>query len=147
MRPHGQISGTFLMTVEEGGRWYVSPSYTLAEYGREAFGLPEPEFGAWRDQVGPGASSPSEVLESFAAAASALDSDLLADAIESGGGNPIPELEVKGALAPGEFAALFDYAPSFQTVDRGADRHAIRAPARSKPHAGSPTRSVTSTST
>jgi hypothetical protein len=108
----GSLSGPFLMAIEEDGRWYVSPSYTLAEYAREALGLPAPEFGAWRDQVGPGAGSPSEVVESFAASMSSIDSAALAESIESG--QPLTDLEVKGALAPGEFAALFDYLPSFE---------------------------------
>jgi hypothetical protein len=107
----GELSGIFLMTVEEGGRWYVSPTYSLAEYAREALGLPEPQFGAWRDDVGPGAGSPSEVVESFASALSGVDAEALRQAIESG--NPL-ELDMKGELAPGEFAALFDYAPSFE---------------------------------
>jgi hypothetical protein len=109
----GSISGPFLMTVEEGGRWYVSPTYSLAEYAREALGLPEPEFGSWRDQVAPGAGSPGAVVDSFAAAMSSVDSAALIESLESG--EPMTNLEVKGALAPGEFAALFDYAPAFES--------------------------------
>jgi hypothetical protein len=108
----GALSGVFLMTVREGDRWYVSPTYTLAEVAREALGLPAPEFGSWRDQVGPGAESPTEVVESYVGALSSLDSESLVDAIESG--EPIPSLDIKGALAPGEFAAFFDYMPTFE---------------------------------
>jgi hypothetical protein len=108
----GEISGPFLMTVRHEDRWYVSPTYSIAEYAREALGVPMPEFGAWKDEVGPGADSPSAVLESFVGALSALDSEMLASAIESG--ETLPELEVEGALAPGEFAAFFDYAPVFE---------------------------------
>jgi hypothetical protein len=128
---NGHISGPFLMTIEEGGRWYVSPSYTLAEYAREALGLPDAQFGAWKDQVGPAASSPSDVVESFATAASSITPDMLADAIETG--QPLTSLEVRGALAPGEFAALFDYSPSFQSWAEemmGSDFSADTAEAR-----------------
>ena len=108
----GEISGPFLMTVRHEDRWYVSPTYSIAEYAREALGVPMPEFGAWKDEVGPGADSPSAVLQSFVGAMSALDSETFAAAIESG--ETLPQLEVEGALAPGEFAAFFDYAPVFE---------------------------------
>jgi hypothetical protein len=107
------ISGVFLMTVREQGRWYVSPSYTIAEYAREALGLPAADFTASRSHRAPGADSPTAVLDSYAAAISAFDSDSVIEALTSGSS---AQPQVQGAIAPGEFGVFADYIPAFTTL-------------------------------
>lgn len=82
----------FVATVERGGRWYVSLSYTVAEYARRAAGVELAE---------PGAAVRPEGFPTAQAAAQALIDRLVA-------------LDLRGAVAtaaPGEGDALARYAP------------------------------------
>jgi hypothetical protein len=84
----------FLATVQEGGRWYVSLGFTVAEQARRAAGLPVPDPAAGIEATG--ADSPEAAVLGFLRAAGSLDAR---GAI--------------GLLAPGEFGALQAYAPLF----------------------------------
>ena len=50
----------FLMTVEEDGSWYVSPTYTVLEYIRQLQDLPAPDFSAPTSR---GAATQAEAIE------------------------------------------------------------------------------------
>jgi hypothetical protein len=104
-----KISGVFLMTVKVDGKWYVSPTYTMFEYAREAFGLPAVDYDASRAARGPGATTPEDVVSSMIEFLNSVDTDTLADRIEKG--ESAADLGVRGALAPGEFGAYLDYLP------------------------------------
>jgi hypothetical protein len=84
------------------------PTYTLAM--RASPRAARPDFGAWRTRSA-WRRLTSEVVESFAAAMASIDS-ATPPTPSSQGTDHRPRAE--GRLAPGEFAALFDYLPSFQ---------------------------------
>lgn len=63
----------FVMTVERGGRWYVSPMYTMMEYLRMASDLPPADFDAAdapaaASQAPAGADTPEQALSDLAQA-------------------------------------------------------------------------------
>ncbi|MCY4036016.1 MAG: hypothetical protein OXF64_00975, partial [bacterium] len=57
----------FVMTVRRDGRWYVSASYTAAEYARQSLDLPAADFTASREDAPAGADSPSDVITDMVA--------------------------------------------------------------------------------
>ena len=92
--PLGNDDDVRVVTVREGGDWFVSLGYTLAESIRR-----DSDAGDLKvDQaVAPkGAASPKEAVEEFARAAAALDTRRLVE-----------------LAAPGEAAAVHAYAPLF----------------------------------
>lgn len=64
-------SDDFLVTVERGGRWYLSFGYTLAEQARVARGTSLEDLGP--GVAATGAESPEAAVESFLRSAAALD--------------------------------------------------------------------------
>ena len=66
---------TFVVTVKRDGRWYVSPSYTLAEYLRRGFDLPPARFDAEAD--GKGAESPQAAVKANLTGFTKFDIDLI----------------------------------------------------------------------
>jgi zinc-ribbon domain len=81
-----------IMTVQQDGRWFVSPSYTLLEAWRVGQGLPAPDFSRELDLEGTGADSAEAAVREAALAAAAYDVDGLLD-----------------LLSPEEAAALYHY--------------------------------------
>jgi hypothetical protein len=71
----------FAAVVERDGRWYVSPSFTAAEYARRAAGLPMPELPASVDAVG--SPSPQAAATAFYDAVAALDAVAVLATMES----------------------------------------------------------------
>lgn len=106
--------GLYLMTVRQDGDWYVSPTYTIAEMGREILTLPPADFEASRGDAPKGASSPegiftgleemvnSETLEHHVYAAIDNDTDNFA--------------ELAVLLPPNEVGVFLDYGPSYYTL-------------------------------
>ncbi len=90
----GDDAGLDLVAVHEGGRWYVSLHYSLAEEARRSSGAPVPEFG--KGLQADGEDSPEKAVEALIRAGAALD---VQRAIE--------------LLPPDEARALRDYAPLF----------------------------------
>lgn len=84
----------FLVAVEREDGWYVSWSYTLAEFARREAGAPLPDFG--NRVVARGAASPEAAVEEMIRAGARLD-----------------VRRVLELLPPGEARALHDYAPLF----------------------------------
>ncbi len=111
----GRISGLYLMTIEQGGRWYVSYHYTVLEYLREALGAELPEFGP-RVQ-GEGQPSPDAWLRKGIAAIDGLDENAIADRLEDLAGQPSGPSSIgdvtSGAINPPEVQAFADYLPLF----------------------------------
>ena len=84
------VSPAMLATVERDGRWYVSVSYTLAEYARQSADLAMPDT----QLTAVGADSPEAAADEFF--------------------SNLVSLDLAGALAtaaPGEGDALLRYAP------------------------------------
>ncbi len=84
----------WLVAVREDSGWYVSPTYSIAEWARQEAGAPLPAFDGELAPVG--GATPEEAVSAMAQAVSDLD--------------------VRGAITqldPGEMAALYDYAPLF----------------------------------
>ena len=92
------VSPAMLATVERDGRWYVSVSFTLAEYARQSTDLPVPDAPL----VAVGADSPEAAADEFFSNLVSLD---LAGAFAT--------------AAPGEGDALLRYAPLL--IDEAAD--------------------------
>lgn len=92
-----------LVTINEGGSWYVSIWYTVAESARKDSGKAVPKFGDGIDAAGE--SSPEEAVRALIEAGSKLD---LRAAI--------------ALLPPDEARALHDYAPLFlDDVEQSTD--------------------------
>ena len=83
-----------IVTIKEGGRWYVSVNYSIAEAARLESGAPVPKFG--QGLRADGEASPEAAVEQLLRAGLALD---LRRVIE--------------LLPPDEARALHDYAPLF----------------------------------
>lgn len=98
------LSGAYIMTVKRNGRWFVSPFYTIAEYLREAAGLPAPDYDATvKGPLSAGAVSPEEVVRKiFSQAVSSTD--------------PTRALTF---LPPDTFRVVYDYLDS---IKAGVDR-------------------------
>lgn len=101
-----------LVAIEQDGRWYVSPEYTMLEMARQIVGAPKPDFPT--RTVGGGVASPGELVDEMVADLDGLDADRLADAIEqSAGGTKTPS--VPGLVNPRETQAFVDYLPVFES--------------------------------
>ncbi len=92
------ITGVYFMSIREGGRWYVSPMYTMAEYAREALGAGPADFTASRENASGGSDSASEAFEAF------LDASADGD-VE----------EILATLNPDEFPVVHDYFVAFES--------------------------------
>lgn len=79
----------FLMTVEEEGSWYVSPTYTVLEYIRQVQDLPAPDF---TEPTSTGSATQAEAIERT---------------IEAWGSGDVRR--VIEALPPGSYPALHAY--------------------------------------
>ena len=106
----------FLMTVKDDGGWYVSPSYTAAEYGRVILNLPEADYSRSREDASPGADSPSAVIEDIVDRVNALPVQAHWDALTS---NDYERYGDAGAalVPPNELGALIDYLPAYQALE------------------------------
>jgi hypothetical protein len=63
---NNKLSGVYIMTVKRNGRWFVSPFYTVAEYLREAGGLPPANYDATtQGHLTGGSSSPEGVIRNL----------------------------------------------------------------------------------
>ncbi len=82
----------YLMAVREGGAWYVSPLYTLAEYLREEEDGADADFDASRSDAPAGAATAQDAVGDLLDSALSLDSE-----------------EVRDALPPDEFGVAYDY--------------------------------------
>lgn len=69
----------FLVVVERGGRWYVSPAYTAAQYVVEAFGLDDAEIPA--PDAGDGADDAEAAVRALLEGAGAVDGRQVGDAV------------------------------------------------------------------
>lgn len=83
-----------VVTVKEGGHWYVSLAYTIAEAARKDSGRPAPNFG--HGLQARGEATPEKAVESLLRSVTTLDVQRM--------------LEL---LPPDEARALDDYAPMF----------------------------------
>lgn len=88
------IEGLELITIEDGGGWYVSLFYSVADAARRGAGLPAPEFG--NGVEADGERSPEAVVRSLIDAATSLDVERAVELID-----------------PEEGRVLHDYAPLF----------------------------------
>lgn len=88
-----------IMTVQDDGAWYVSPTYTLLEAWRVDQGLPAPDFSRELDLEGTGAESAAAAVEQAAQAVAVYDVDALLD-----------------LLSPDEAAALYQYRDAITTA-------------------------------
>ncbi|CAN5322520.1 hypothetical protein BH23ACT9_BH23ACT9_28270 [soil metagenome] len=99
----GDLDELFLIAVDDGSGWYVSPLLTIFEIGSQVEGLRGGDFLAYGDIPDSGAASPVEAVEQ------------LIEALESGRFD-----DIAGALAPGETAAYRIYERTlFDEIGRG----------------------------
>ena len=106
----------FLMTVENGGEWYVSPSYTAAEYGRLFFGLPEGDYARSREAAEPGAESPSAVIGDIVERVNGLPVQAHWNALVAGDTEPYADV-LEPLLPPDELGAFIDYLPAYRELE------------------------------
>ena len=106
----------FVMTVKDDGGWYVSPTYTAAEYGRVILDLPEADYSRSREDASPGADSPSAVIEDIVDRVNALPVQAHWDALTS---NDYERYGDAGAalVPPNELGALIDYLPAYRALE------------------------------
>ena len=88
------IEGLQLVTIEDGGGWYVSLFYSLADAARRDADLPVPDFGNGVEADGEG--SPEAVIRAMVEAGTSLDVERAIELID-----------------PYEGRVLHDYAPLF----------------------------------
>lgn len=101
--PDGPVE-PFLMVIRRSNRWYVSPSYTLAEYGRLSVGDgPAPDLSPRPGGNSRGSASPEEAVRSLA---EALVEVRIPDAIDG--------------IVPAESDALHAYRPLLDRTVAGA---------------------------
>ena len=102
----------FLMAINRGDGWFISPFYTVAEYGRQILDLPPADFTASREDAAPGADTPSGVISDLV---SMVNDDRLEDHFdELLASDPHGVYEpINVFLPPDELGVLVDYAPSF----------------------------------
>jgi hypothetical protein len=92
------LSGAFLMTVKRNGRWFVSLFYTVAEYLRQAAGLPAANYDATTGSLKSGAATPDDAIKGI------LTGTLT---------DPVPML---GFLPPDTFRVVYDYMDSIKSA-------------------------------
>ena len=112
VRDPGRI---FLMTVERNGTWFVSPMYSVAEYGRQILDLPPADFAASRENAAAGASSAAGVIEGIEAMVNGASlEEHLDNALN---GDPDGTFAAMSVMAPpDEFGVFIDYASSYQAL-------------------------------
>lgn len=104
--------GIFLMTINRGDGWFVSPFYTAAEYGRQILDLPPADFTASRENSAPGAQTPTGVISDLVSMANDYQlEDHFEVLFTSDPGGIYEPLNV--FLPPDELGVLLDYGPSF----------------------------------
>ena len=107
--------GVFLMTVKRGERWYVSPSYTVAEYARQILDLPPADFALSRVETVPGAASPAGVVDDVVGVINSYTIEQHLEALVEG--DPDGIYDPFSVLTPyDEFGALIDYSPAFAAM-------------------------------
>ncbi len=105
----------FVMTVKHDGKWFVSASYTAAEYGRQILGLPPADFSASRDNAASGATTPSGVIDDLVDMVNSRSIEEHWEAILSG--DPDGVFEPLNVFSPpDELGALLDYAPAYNAL-------------------------------
>ncbi|WP_419926824.1 hypothetical protein [Candidatus Poriferisocius sp.] len=105
----------FVMTVKHDGKWFVSASYTAAEYGRQILDLPPADFSASRDNAASGATTPSGVIDDLVEMVNSRSIEEHWDAILSG--DPDGVFEPFNVFSPpDELGALLDYAPAYNAL-------------------------------
>lgn len=115
----------FVVTVRQGGVWYVSPYYTVVEIARQILDLPDADFTASRERAEPGAASAAGVIGDLVEVVNSrsLDehyADLTAEE-RSAASAPLNAL-----VSPAEFGPLLDYWPSYLTLaERLADERVL----------------------
>jgi hypothetical protein len=98
-----------IVTIKEGGRWYVSLNYSIAEVARRESGAAAPAFG--QGLHARGGASPEAAVEALLRAGASLD---LRRVLE--------------LLPPDEARVLHDYAPLFlDDAQTGAEQLGFRA--------------------
>lgn len=112
VRDPGRI---FLMTVERNGTWFVSPMYSVAEYGRQILDLPAADFAASRENAAAGAATPAGVIDGIEAMVNGASLETHLDNALSG--DPDGTFAALSVMAPpDEFGVFLDYASSYQTL-------------------------------
>ena len=107
--------GVFLMTVKRGERWYVSPSYTVAEYARQILDLPQADFALSRVETVPGASSPSGVVDDVVEVINSYTIEEHLEALVKG--DPDGIFGPFSVFAPyDELGVFIDYSPSLAAL-------------------------------
>lgn len=107
-------SGAFMMTVKQNGRWYISPFYTAAEYGREVLDLPPADFTASRENRMEGATSAEGVLTGLEEMVNGRTLEGHLDAALSMDADAFSQLAV--FMPPNELGVFMDYGPSYATL-------------------------------
>ena len=108
---HAPRDGVFMMTVERGGRWYVSPFYTAAEYVRQILDLPPADFSLSREQAKPGASSPAGVVDGVVEVVNSYTIEQHLEALLDG--DPEGMFDPFAVFSPyDELGVFIDYSPS-----------------------------------
>ncbi len=105
----------FVMTVKHDGKWFVSASYTAAEYGRQILSLPPADFSASRDNAANGAETPSGVIDDLVEMVNSRSAEEHWDAILSGGPDGVFE-PLAVFSPPDELGALLDYTPAYNAL-------------------------------
>ncbi|QYG93100.1 hypothetical protein HC251_12085 [Iamia sp. SCSIO 61187] len=77
----------FVMTVRRGGGWYVSPTYTAAQYAVDLVGLADPDVPG--PDAGEGADSPEAAIEAVLLGAAGADGDAVGDLVSGETGEAV----------------------------------------------------------
>ncbi len=78
-----EIEDFYLMTVRQGGGWYVSLTYTAASYAAEIWGLPEGDFDD-DVELGDAAETPEDAARELVEAGGSLDVEGVRDRLPEG---------------------------------------------------------------
>ena len=111
-----------LMTVRQGGRWYISPLYSVAEFARRIADLPPADFTASRQAPEPGASSAANVIDDFV---DMLNSHRFEDYLEAETitDNVDERSPLNVFVPPDELGVVLDYSVSYRAwLDRINER-------------------------
>ncbi len=110
--------GIYIMSIRHGGRWYLSPFYTVAEYARHIADLPQADFTASKEDARPGASSAAGVIAGFVEMLNShrFEDYLEAETIADLGGDRSP---LNAFVPPDELGVVLDYAVAYRAwMDR-----------------------------
>lgn len=105
----------FVMTVKHDGKWFVSASYTVAEYARQILSLPPADFSASRDNPASGAETPSRVIDDLVEMVNSRSVEEHWDAILSGDLDGVFE-PLAVFSPPDELGAFLDYTPAYNAL-------------------------------